>query len=227
MAIRTVLSMFNKDVWTWYIVPWMIVGISFLINIVIALSVADESINTSGITSLYVYMFIAGMLALTQFFHFALGLNIRRADFYFGSLLMMLFVNAAMTLILVIIGQVELFTNQWGVNLHYFYLSYLNAGSVFQQFFSIFLTLVHVTLAGATIASIFLRFGRAGMFIFFGAIGLLVSIAVLLMSINELWVPVFYYVTSQSLLSIATFTLPLTIIYIVSSYLFIRKAIVR
>ncbi|MCU6339498.1 hypothetical protein KW823_23575, partial [Enterobacter quasiroggenkampii] len=68
----------------WFLAPWCFVLLpSFLINVLIGyLLQPEQGYYSGGVVSIFIYLLILGIVAVTQNFSFAFGINIRRKDYY-------------------------------------------------------------------------------------------------------------------------------------------------
>lgn len=111
----SVMKMHWRDKWVWIYVPWFILLLSFAVNLIIGISMGgEENINTGGVSSIFIYMFVCSMVIQGQTFPFALGMNVRRTDFFMGTSVMGLLVSAASAVILFFLSVVEKLTDDWG-----------------------------------------------------------------------------------------------------------------
>ncbi|MCO7222452.1 hypothetical protein [Klenkia sp. PcliD-1-E] len=103
-------------------IPWVVVGSSFAINLVVWAALPTDARNdsgTGGIISLYVAVAIVFMQAVTQLFPMALGLSLSRRTFYLGTLLAAAAQSLAYGLLLTILTLVENGTAGWGLGLSF------------------------------------------------------------------------------------------------------------
>lgn len=223
--ITNVMKMHAKDKWSWIYIPWIILLSSFAVNFFIGVLTGGElPIYTGGISSIYIYMLVIGIIVLAQMFPFALGLSVRRTDFFLGTSGMIIMVSALIAIALFLLSQVEQWTGAWGVNLHFFHLPYLNDGSFIEQLLIMFTLLLNMGFLGFTISSIYQRFRRNGMFVFFGAIVLIFSALALLCTYYGWWMDIFHWLSNHTAFELAIWTVPVTIIYILVSFGLLRKA---
>jgi len=221
-----ILKMHYKDKWFWLFMPWIILLSSFLVNLVIAIFM-QEPMYTGGLVSIFIYMFVIGIIILVQTFPFALGLSLRRTDYFFGTSLMAVVTSAGFSLLLFLLSIVETqFTPGWGVQLHYFHLPYLNDGTVLEQLWIYFMIMLHMFYWGFVISSIFRRFGRSGLFIFAAVMFILYSVAGLLMTYYQWWVDLFNWLASHTAFELALWSMPLTVLYALLSFWMLRKSTV-
>lgn len=222
----TVSKTHLKGKWVWIYTPWIIVLSSFIVNFFIAGALNDQPIYTGGVATIYFYMLVIGALTLKTTFSFSLGFGITRKDYYLGTTMTVLLVNAIHTVILVILSLIENFLNGWKVKLFFFHLPYLNDGNLFIQACVIFLLLTNFYYFGFVISNIFYRFRMTGMIVFTIFSLVLSSILVGIITYKEWWGLIFQKLSAYSAFEFSLFSIPLTIIYFVLSYIMIRRSTV-
>ncbi|WP_152401245.1 hypothetical protein [Paenibacillus cellulositrophicus] len=221
-----VMKIHWRDKWVWMYVPWVVMLFSFAVNLVIGiLTRGEEPINSGGVVTIYVYMFVAILIVQAQTFPFALGLNIRRTDYFVGTSAMALLVSAVSSVLLFALGMIEQFTNAWGVQLHYFHLPFLKEVSPLGRLGIYFIVMIHMFFMGFVISSIHRRFGRTGMFVFFIALIVLSSICSFAMTYYGLWLDFFRWIGAHYM-DLFLWMIPLTVIYALLSYVLLRRATV-
>ncbi len=210
----------------WVFMPWIILLPSFLINIAIAYFV-DEPIYTGGIASIFFFMLFVGIISLVQTFPFALGLSVRRTDYFWGTAIMAAIISTASSIALFLLSFIESKTTDgWGLKLHYFHLPYVNDGTAIEQVWIYMMAMMHLFFLGFLTSSIFRRFGRSGMYIL-TAVGLVIcSICGFMITYNQWWGSIFNWFASHTAFGLALWTMPLTAIYAVLSFLMLRKSTV-
>lgn len=225
-AMTGVLKMHYRDKWLWFFVPWIVLLSSFLVNIVVAFFL-NEPIYTGGLASIFISMMVTGIIILIQTFPFALGLSIRRTDYFFGTSLMAIIISAAFALLLFLLSITESkLTENWGLQLHFFHLPYLNDGTAIEQLLMYFMLMVHMFYLGFIISSIFRRFGRNGLFVFAAAMFIFYSVCGLLLTYNQWWGSLFTWFAGHTAFEIALWSIPLTALYALLSYLLLRRSTV-
>jgi hypothetical protein len=224
--IMPVMKLHMRDKLSWIYVPWMILGFSFLVNIITSYFVTDH-IYTGGILTIYVFMFVSGIVVLVQTFPFALGLSVRRTDYYIGTYLHFLVISFFNAIILLLFSllESELIVG-WGTDLYFFHLPYLNDGSIVEQFLIYFLIMIHLLIGGLIFSSVFRRFGKFGLLTFGIVLFVTSSIVSFLITRNQWWDKIWIWLVNQTAFELALWTIPLTLIYTLANYIMIRKAIV-
>ncbi|MNI25760.1 hypothetical protein D3C73_794350 [compost metagenome] len=223
--VSSILRMHLRDKFTWFFVPLLVVGSSFLVNYVLSFFM-EEPLYTGGSASLYVYMFITGILSLAQTFPFAIGLSVRRTDFFLGTLYMAAVMSAIIAIFHLLLSWIEVSSGGWGTDLHFFDLPYLNEGMVIEQFWTYFIISLTMYFGGFIISSVYRRFGMVGMITFSLVSLVLITIVVFLLSYYGWWGDMFSVIFSQSASQLANWLVILLAINIGVSYVFIRKATV-
>lgn len=211
---------------SWFVIPWLIIGVNFLISFIIALSLeADETINTGAITSIFVYTFILGIITIKDTFPFALGLSIRRKDYFFGTAVTALLVNCFATVVLVIMSVIEGVTDGWGVRLHLFKIEFLSDFSVISMMGIYLILLLNLFFFGFAMSSLHRRFGSSGMYVFFTTLLLAGTVGTYIFTHYGLWegVPDWFIHHYQELF---WWAMCLVVVYLAAAYGFLRRATV-
>ncbi|MBS4175344.1 hypothetical protein [Bacillus sp. FJAT-49736] len=225
-SIVPVMKMHTKEKWGWFYLSWIILLFSFSINLIIGIVTSGtEPIYTGGMASIFIYMLAAGIGTL-QMFQFAIGLSVRRKDFYFGTTGMFISVSAANSIVLLILSIVEKVSDSWGVSLHFFHLPYLNEGSLIEQFIIYFILMMNMLFLGFVIASIFLRFGRNGLLVFFGAVFVIITAVSFVLTYFEKWGIFFHWIAGHSAFELSLWMIPVVLLYMIVSYLLFKRATV-
>ncbi|OCT16008.1 hypothetical protein A8709_10340 [Paenibacillus pectinilyticus] len=218
------LQLINKKLW--FTIPWVILGVNLVINYIIALSVdTGETMNTGSISSIYVYTFVAGTLTLKETFPFAIGLSIRRKDYFIGTALTVLFVNVVSSIALGVMSGIEEATNGWGVQLHLFKIGIFDNVSFIGMLGIHFSILIHAFFLGFAISSLHRRWGSMAMYTFFTASLVLGTIASYTMTHYGKWVDLGHWLADHYL-TLFWWTIPLVMIYSIVSYGVLRRAAV-
>ncbi|PYI54529.1 hypothetical protein [Paenibacillus flagellatus] len=222
----SVFRMNARDKLSWFYIPWLILGISFAINLVIGYLLSEENgMYTGGIASIYVYMFVMGLIVLAQTFPFALGLGVRRTDYFWGTTATGGAVSALFAVILIALGAMERhLTGGWGVNLHFFHLPYLNDGPIVAQLWVSFALLMHVFFSGFVIASLYRRFGKTGLYVLFAVLLLGGSVGSYLLTYYGKWIAVFGSLFDRSASELAVWLFAIAAAYALASYRLLRRA---
>ncbi|MFC4779122.1 hypothetical protein ACFO9Q_20205 [Paenibacillus sp. GCM10023252] len=224
--IHAVIRMYARDHFTWFILPWGILLSSFFINIIIAALINEPAgMKTGGIASIAIYLLIAGIMVIPQTFHYAIGLSVRRKDYYVGTGAMFLFVSLFSGILISLLAVVERdFTNGWGVKLQFFNMPFLESIGVLGSILFYTILLLSMFYLGMSISSIHRRFGRTGLYTFFG-IGLLLSTIFSYMAgVYGYWNDLFNGLLQMTMMDVILLLAVLTAVCAGATYLMLRRA---
>src|SRR5690606_4779794 len=158
MNVQSVLKMYTRDKWSLIYIPSIILFSSFFVNIIVSfLLPSNEPFYTGRISSVMVYMFVFGILSIARLFPFAIGLSVRRSDFFTANVIMGLISSTILAVLLDICSVSENSTNGWGNPLHFFHFPYVNDGTIWEQIVMYILLITMLYFTGSLIASFFLR----------------------------------------------------------------------
>jgi len=221
-----VMKIHWKDKWNWIYIPWIILLFSFAVNVFIGvLTGGEEQINSGGLSSIFIYIFVCSLIVQGQTFSFALGLNVRRTDYFAGTSMMGLLVSAASAIVLSFFSLLEKWSDGWGVNLHFFTIPFMNSISPIGRLGIYFVVLVHMFFMGLVISSIYRRFRRTGLFVFFTTLFVLSSVASFSLTYYGLWLDVFGWIANHYM-EMFVWMAPIAVVYALLSYAMIRRATV-
>jgi hypothetical protein len=226
--ITSVIKIHSRNKFTWFFLPWIILLSSFVINLFISFLIGGKTaIYTGGLASIYIYMLVAGIFTLRDSFPFALGFSIRRTDYFLGTVGMVVAVSAVTAILLLLLSFTESeLIRGWGLELHFFHLPYVNDGPLIGQLWIFFVVMVHMYLLGFAIASVYQRFGRTGMYVFFIAAFLLVSVCTYVFTYFNWWRDIFRWLSHYSASELASWLVLAIAAYALVSYALLRKATV-
>lgn len=185
-----VYNMQLRDKFSWLVLPWIIIGISFAVNLFIAASASamEESIVTGGLSSIFIAYFILSIIVSNQTFPFALGMGVRRIDYFIGTSMVAVSVSVFMSVLLLGLSVLENSVfDQWGVGLQFFHLPFVSDESILMQFVSYVILFMFMFYLGFAINSIYRKFGRNGMYAFFILSFVILAFTPMLISYYDRW----------------------------------------
>ncbi|MDO3677090.1 hypothetical protein [Paenibacillus ehimensis] len=225
--IASVTKMHLRDKLSWIYMPWIITLVNLVIHVIIRFSIgAKDGMYSGGITSLYVYMLVIGIIALPQTFVFALGLGVRRKDYFAGTAMNAALVSMSTAILLLLLSLLEGWSGGWGVGLHFFRMPYWSDGTVLGQIARNFVLMLHLFFLGFVISCVQRRYGWFGMMVLSGAVFAVVSVLVVLASYYQWWGGLFQWIAGKSVSEWAGWLFALLIVYALASYSMLRKAAV-
>lgn len=223
--VASVMKMHGRDKWSWFFIPWMVTLSSFIINLIISYFI-DEPVVTGGIASLFIYMFVAGIMTPAQTFPFAIGMSVSRTDYYLGTSAMIALTSIGFAVVLFVLGLAEGWTGAWGSDLHFFTVPYLSDGPLINRFMVPLILLLFMHYCGILIAATYKRTGRNGMFISSGILLLAFTFLGFLASYLNWYPAIFGWMVKQSAVDYTLWMLPFLLLFAVASYMLLRRATV-
>lgn len=229
-AIRTVVKIYTRGNLIWFFLPWMTLLLQFLIALIVILIIVlfvgeQTPFYPGGLIAICVIMFVGGIISLADTFPFALGFGVRRTDYVLGTTVMAVELSAVTAVLWLLCSLLEIVTGGWDIELHYFHLQYFNDGSLIEQFWVYFVILANMYFVGFVIGSIHQRFGRVGTVIFVLTVLLLMSLFALVWTYLRWWGAFFAWFGQFTAFELTLGLLPLTAIYLLASYLLLRRAV--
>ncbi|MCR2821645.1 hypothetical protein [Lederbergia panacisoli] len=227
MNIRKVLKMYVRDKWGWFLIPNIMLFSIFIINLIVSLFITTkEQFYTGGVSYIFVYMLVMGILVVAQTFSYAVSMSVRRTDYFIGTVVMAAIMNFSYGVLLIICSTIEKWTNGWGGKFHFFHFPYLNDGTLLEQLAIYFILFINLFFLGLMISSFARRFGKKGM-VYAAITSLLIaSIAALLVTYYEYWMDIVHWFIEHTAVQLAYWLIIPTLFYVIFSYLFLRRATV-
>jgi hypothetical protein len=189
---------------TFVALPWGIMAFSFLVNIVISLSVptGPYGIYTGGLSTIYIFLLIAGALIMTRSLPFGLMLGISRRTYYLGTTLLVLTLGAVYGLALTLLQAVERATGGWGLSLHFFRIPWILDGPWYETWLTSFVLLVAFFLYGMWYGLVFRRWNVAGLVLFIAAQILVALLVVVAVSMTHNWTAFGHFFTTVTAIAV-------------------------
>ena len=192
------------DRMTFVALPWGILAFSFLVNVVVSLSVSTgpRGIYTGGLATIYVFLLISGALMMTRSLPFGLMLGVSRRSYYLGTGLLVLVLGVVYGLGLTLLQLVERATNGWGVQLHFFRIPWIMDGPWYQTWLTSFVLLVLFFLYGIWSGLVYRRWSLPGLVAFIAVQLLVALLAVVAVSAAHDWTAVRQFFTTLTVLAL-------------------------
>lgn len=186
--VAGVWKMHMRDRNIWFLIPWLILFSSFAVNLVIFSCIRpDEPGVTGGLSSVFCYMMAIGVAALSQTFSFALGIGVRRKDYFWGTAAQIGLVSIMNAVIIVALSTLENATNGWGGAVYFFHIPYISDGMIAAQLWFYAAAMLHLYFSGFIISCIQRRFGWLMLTLILALLFLALSIASVLAAYYHWW----------------------------------------
>lgn len=166
--------------------PVIILASSFAVNLIIFTAIGDaipkDGFITGGVVSIYIVQAIASGQAITQFFSFAVGLNVTRRTFYLATCLVVLAQSIIFAVLLYGCALIEHATDGWGIGLPFFDAVPVTHGNSPVNILVYAVPMALLSFIGVFIGVVTKRWGNSGFFVLsvltvlgFGLLGALIT----------------------------------------------------
>ena len=137
---------------------------------------------TGGLASIYLYLLLVGVVAMTRAIPFGLMLGVSRRAYYLGTTLLVVALGVSYGLALTALQAIERATNGWGVTEHFFRVPWIMAGPWYLTWLTSFVLLVLNFLYGMWYGLVYRRWNLPGLIVFvaaqvLGALGVIVALS--------------------------------------------------
>ncbi|MCX7521129.1 ABC transporter permease [Microbacterium sp. STN6] len=230
---RVVKLQFTNS-WNILVLPVLILGAIFVLNYaiwVIAFRSSDMSENAldgtqySGSTIfIFAYMLVVAIQAINLTFPFALGYGATRRDYYLGTSLTWLILSAILTLGIAICGQLETWTNGWGLRATFFNAVYFGDDSFAARMFTVFAAFLFFFFVGTASAAVYVRWRANGLIVAGLVLAVLLVGAVALISFTDSWKGVGEWFAVTGGTGVVAWSLVVTAIAAVTGFFILRRA---
>lgn len=234
--IWNVVRLHLVDRRTYIGIPWLIVGIAFVITVLIAQIIgfttgglgtpdAIEGQRYSwAVLSPQWYLVVVGVQAISFGFPLALGFGVTRRDFYLGTALMFVLIAAGNAIAFSTLTQLEQVTNGWWLNSYMFNALWFGLDGWAVDLLSFFVMQLLVFFVGASIATIYMRWRMPGMLVFWSALALGIVSTVMLIAFTSSWPAVATWFTAQGIAGIFAWLLVPAALAAGGGFLALRRA---
>jgi len=217
------LQMINKDTFIW--TPLIIlIGATLLSVLVYAMIPVDApKYGGAGQAPLW-YFFAVGIGAMTYTFPFSQALSITRRQFFTGTMLTAVLASAAMSLVFLGIGAIEVATRGYGLNGYVFHLDWLWEDGPLGAFVVYFTLPLLLFVLGFTGATIYKSWGLKVLTISWISVALLLIVIVFLATRLNWWGDFWVAIAGLRAVGIALWGLVVTGVLMIVSFLAFRRA---
>ncbi|WP_051973170.1 hypothetical protein [Cryobacterium sp. MLB-32] len=236
VRIGNVLRLHLVDRRTYIGIPWLIVGVAFVITIFISriigfttgeLGTADAMAGQRyswAVLSPQWYLVVVAVQTIAFGFPFALGFGVTRRDFYLGTWLLFVLLSAVNSLAFTALTQVEKVTNGWWIDNYMFNALWLGLDGWLVDFFSFFVMQLLVLSVGASVATVYMRWRMPGMLVFWSSLALLIVGSVAVITFTSSWPTVSVWFAAQGIAGIFGWLLVPAAVSGLGGYLALRRA---
>lgn len=189
---RTLVNVVRYHLVDWrnyVLLPWAIMALSLVVNLIIFGVVASGSREnySGGLLSIYAVEFVIGVVSMTRYLPYGLSLGLSRRTYYAGTALTIGVVGVVYATVLTLFQVLEGATGGWGLRIHLFRVAWMLDGPWYVSWLTLFVALVLVFLYGMWYGLVYKRWNLFGLALFGSAqVIVLLGVAVLL-SLTDQW----------------------------------------
>lgn len=216
------------------VVPWIMIGLVFLVSMVIWISIFvsthEQLVGTkwSGSTFyIFVYFAVAAVQAMNLTFRFALGMSATRRDYYLGTVMTFAIQGLLFTVLCTLLSYVEDWTNGYGMGAHMFSNVYFGEGPLWERLFSSFGAFMVFFALGALAGSVFVRWRANGLYALGGIVALAAAAFVAAATLSGSWAAVGQWFLDARVVGVVAWLLIPAAISAVIGFFVLRKAPAR
>ncbi len=223
--------------------PWAVLALSFVVNLVIFSSVpqghhrpltgqglvqvANASHNyTGGVASIYVLVLVIGINSIGRLLPFGLALGVSRRSFYAGTALFGVALAFVDALALTALQAIERATGGWGASMHFFRVPYILDGPWYLTWLTSFVALALMFIWGMWFGIVYRRWNLFGSVTFIGA-QVTVLVAVVLIAVwTDAWSGIGHFFTGLTAAGLTGVLAALAVLLLAGGQATIRRAAV-
>lgn len=221
-SIKGVAKLIWTDLRISLVIFWSILFAVFGIALYFTQRFANEVVVSGGSVSIYIFMFIVGVVHLHEMFPYVLGMNVRRTDYFLGALYTNTGLAVAMSVFVTLLALAEgRLAETLGWKMTFFRNPLLEGTGVAVDMLIQFAAFWLLFSVGFAISSLYRRFGRYGMYV----TGTIVFVGAVLSTIFKGWGPTLTWLWNlDGLLDFGLWLLPAAALNWVVSYALLRWA---
>ncbi|HZG86459.1 hypothetical protein [Paenibacillus sp.] len=223
-SIGGIWKMMLLDVRTSAAIFWAILFFVYGLLALLLYRFGGGEATTGGLTPMYIYMVILGIVALRETLPYALGMSVRRKDYYFGLLGGGLAVAAAFSAFSTLLSRIEqaVFAGA-DIRISFFSMPVYRTIGLGGEWGSQFVFLASAFALGMMLALLHKRFGNISLYLFFAGLFL----AATALHLFDGWPAVFEWLLSlDSIVDLSLWVLPVTALLALVSFVLLRRATV-
>lgn len=209
--------------WRWLVFAWVIVALSFCINVTIA-TLGDVSFTTGGLSILPVFAAILSSALVGSWWPFASGLSVTRAQFFQANLLVALVLGAGTGAAVLLLTEVEAATGGWGSSLIFFGVFSPWVSGPFQEWLVLVSVYLLAWVVGLLFTAVHKRWGGTGSAIGIGAAVVVPGALVAVVTALEAWPAVGRWAGDQTVAGMLVGSTLITVVMAVATWVVLRRA---
>jgi len=208
---------------------WGVLTLAFAVNVAIFASTPGghgQPHYAGALATIYLVIGVLGARIISRPLPFALALGLSRRSFYAGTAMLAVALAAVNGLVLTVLQLIERATGGWGINLHFFRVTYLLAGPWYLTWLTSFVGLAVAFAWGMWFGLIYRRWNLFGILAFATAQVAGLTAAIVLVSLTRGWPSVGHFFTTLTLTGLLGLLAALSVALFTGGYATIRRVTV-
>jgi hypothetical protein len=209
------------------VLPWALVGFIFVLNLLIFAAVTpagdDSRHYVGGLASVFVLVFVFGVLSVARSLPFGLALGISRRSYYFGTALLAVALGALAAAVITVAQAVERATGGWGLNLGFFRVHYILDGPWYLTWLTSFVALTLLFVYGMWFGLVYRRWSLVGLVSFVAAQVTVLTIAALVVTTSHGWHDVGHFFNALTAAGLTGLLAALTVVLFAGGFTTMRR----
>ncbi|MGZ8803935.1 MAG: hypothetical protein ACXWZG_01355 [Microbacterium sp.] len=221
------LQLVNKMTYIWIplIILFGALGITLAIYALVTSNGGTAIMYSGGAQAPLWYFTVVGVQALTLSFPFSQAMSVTRREFYLGTILTAALTAGILSTILVIGGLIELATNGYGINGHFFYIEWMWGAGWWAAWLNYFAIAMFMFVIGFWAATIYKRWGSIAVTLVLVGLGVLFVASLWLVTRLDAWGRVAGWFGDQGPLGLTLWGMLVIAVLAGTSFLTLRRAI--
>jgi hypothetical protein len=175
--------------------PWAILAFVFLVNLIIT-EVQGGPNPTKALIAIYAVFLFLGVVSIARSLPFALALGVSRRSYYTGTSLLAASLASVYGLILTLLQAIERATGGWGVQMHFFQVSYIFTGPWYLTWATSFVGLTLLFVYGMWFGIVYRRWNVIGLAAFIVAQATVVLAGASIATGTDAWKSIGHFFTA-------------------------------
>jgi hypothetical protein len=182
-------------------IGWCALAFAFGIDVLILVAARAQPGSphpVGGLATIYAFLFVGGVLSVSQSLPFGLALGVSRRSYYLGTVLLAAVLAAVDGLAVTGLQAIERATGGWGINMHFFQVPYILSGPWYLTWLTSSVALGLIFIYGIWFGLVFRRWKLFGLAAFAAAQITVLTAGALAVTWTNAWASLGHFFTALS-----------------------------
>jgi hypothetical protein len=205
--------------------PWAILAFVFFVNLIITAFQGGPN-PTKALSAIFAVFIFLGAMSINRSLPFGLTLGVSRRSYYAGTVLFALSIAALYGLVLTLLQAVERATGGWGLQLHFFQVSYFFVGRWYLTWLTSFVGLAVLFIYGTWFGIVYLRWKLIGVVTFVVAQAAVLLVGASVASSSHAWGSIGHFFTVLGAAGLTGILAALAVALLIGGSIVVRRVTV-